>query len=159
MLDNVVITEGNFTSDFFNKVDWRDMLGDDMALNIPEHTTGDVGHGAKVEAALAAAEDAEDALAAKRAQKEMEVDAVEFAEAPTPGTPATPVNLTSGTPAVIGSMSEREASISTPDVAAPTPSATGGMDVEPQDEDEPGSVDDWMVMFIQREGLDLDEVK
>ena len=32
MLDNVVITEGNFTSDFFNKVDWRDMLGDDMAL-------------------------------------------------------------------------------------------------------------------------------
>ena len=32
MLDNVVITEGNFTSDYFNKVDWRDMLGDDMVI-------------------------------------------------------------------------------------------------------------------------------
>jgi helicase SWR1 len=163
MLDNVVITEGNFTSDFFNKVDWRDMLGDDMTLpEIPEHTVGDVGHGARVEAAFAAAEDAEDAIAAKRAQKEMEVDAVEFAEAPTPGTPATPVNLTSGTPAAVGSASEQEVSISTPDVAAPTPSVTGGMDDEVQEEaeeDEPGSIDDWMVMFIERERLDLDEVK
>jgi helicase SWR1 len=159
MLDNVVITEGNFTSDFFNKVDWRDMLGDDMALPIPEASAGDV-NGAKVEQAFAAAEDAEDAVAAKRAQKEMEVDAVEFAEAPTPGTPATPVTpvgLTGSTPA-LGSASERELSISTPDVGAPTPSVSG-MDVDGPEEEEPGSVDDWMVLFIEREGLDLDEVK
>ena len=159
MLDNVVITEGNFTSDFFNKVDWRDMLGDDMVLpEIPDDTTDDAGRGAKVEAAFAAAEDAEDAIAAKRAQKEMEVDAVEFAEAPTPGTPATPVNLTGGTPMAVGSMSEQEASLSTPDVAAPTPSVSG-MDGEGPEEDEPGSIDDWMIMFIERERLDLDEVK
>ena len=38
-----------------------------MALpSIPEHTAGDVGHGAKVEQAFAAAEDTEDAVAAKR---------------------------------------------------------------------------------------------
>jgi helicase SRCAP/SWR1 len=159
MLDNVVITEGNFTSDYFNKVDWRDMLGDDMVV-IPENTVGEIGHGAKVEQALAAAEDLEDALAAKRAQKEMEVDAVEFAEAPTPGTPATPVNLIPGVP--VSSASEREVSISTPDVVAPTPSVSGGIEVEVQEEaleEEPGSVDEWMVMFIEREGLDLDEVK
>lgn len=159
MLDNVVITEGNFTSDYFNKVDWRDMLGDDMGIqSFPEHTAGDVGQGAKVEQAFAAAEDVEDAIAAKRAQKEMEFDAAEFEEAPTPATPATPVGLATSTPAPAGSASEREVSISTPDVAVPTPSASG-MDIDGQEETEPGSIDDWMVMFIEREGLDLDEVK
>jgi helicase SWR1 len=158
MLDNVVITEGNFTSDYFNKVDWRDMLGDDMALAaIPEHTSGDIGHGAKVELAFAAAEDAEDAMAAKRAQKEMEVDLVEFAEVPTPATPATPVGLVASTPAPVGSASEQDVSISTPDVGAQTPSASE-MDIDTPDE-EPGSIDDWMIMFIERERLDLDEVK
>jgi helicase SWR1 len=175
MLDNVVITEGNFTSDFFNKVDWRDMLGDDIPLPlIPEHTAGDVGHGARVEQAFAAAEDMEDAIAAKRAQKEMEVDAVEFAEVPTPATPATPLGVTpvgatpagatpvagaaSSTPVPAGSASDRELSISTPDVVAPTPSVSG-MEIDVPEEVEPGSVDDWMVMFIERERLDLDEVK
>jgi len=175
LLDNVVITEGNFTSDFFNKVDWRDMLGDDIPLPlIPEHTAGDVGHGARVEQAFAAAEDMEDAIAAKRAQKEMEVDAVEFAEVPTPVTPATPLGVTpvgatpagatpvagapSSTPAPAGSASDRELSISTPDVVAPTPSVSG-MEIDVPEEVEPGSVDDWMVMFIERERLDLDEVK
>jgi helicase SWR1 len=157
----VVITEGNFTSDFFNKVDWRDMLGDDMALpTLPEAIPGE-GQGAKVEQAFAAAEDAEDAVAARRAQKEMEVDAVEFAEVPTPATPATPatpVGLVASTPAAVGSASEREISISTPDPGAPTPSVSGGLDVETL-EDEPGSIDDWMVLFIEREGLDMDEVK
>jgi helicase SWR1 len=159
LLDNVVITEGNFTSDFFNKVDWRDMLGDDMALpTLPEAIPGE-GQGAKVEQAFAAAEDAEDAVAARRAQKEMEVDAVEFAEVPTPATPATPVGIAASTPAAVGSASEREVSISTPDQGAPTPSVSGGLDVETPEEDEPGSIDDWMVLFIEREGLDMDEVK
>jgi helicase SWR1 len=159
LLDNVVITEGNFTSDFFNKVDWRDMLGDDMPLPIvPETTGGEVGHGAKVEQAFAAAEDAEDAVAARRAQREMEVDAVEFAEVPTPGTPATPatpIGIPASTPAV-GSASDRE--ILTPDVGIPTPSVSG-FDVDRPEEEEPGSIDDWMVLFIEREGLDMDEVK
>lgn len=158
LLDNVVITEGNFTSDFFNKVDWRDMLGDDMALpTLPESIPGE-GQGAKVEQAFAAAEDAEDAIAARRAQKEMEVDAVEFAEVPTPATPATPVGLAASTPAAVGSASEREISISTPDAGAPTPSISG-MDVETPEEDEPGSIDDWMILYIERERLDFDEVK
>jgi helicase SWR1 len=158
LLDNVVITEGNFTSDFFNKVDWRDMLGDDMALpTLPESIPGE-GQGAKVEQAFAAAEDAEDAIAARRAQKEMEVDAVEFAEVPTPATPATPVGLAASTPAAVGSASEREISISTPDAGVPTPSISG-MDVETPEEDEPGSIDDWMILYIERERLDFDEVK
>jgi helicase SWR1 len=165
MLDNVVITEGNFTSDFFNKVDWRDMLGEDMGVPdiIPEHTAGDLGHGKKVELAFAAAEDSEDAVAARRAQKEMEYDAVEFAENPTPGTPATPVTpatpagVASSTPAPVASASEREVSTSTPDVVAQTPSIIE-MDAT-EEEEEPGSIDDWMIMFIERERLDLDEVK
>ena len=165
MLDNVVITEGNFTSDYFNKVDWRDMLGEDMHVPVvAEHTVGDVGHGKNVEQAFAAAEDAEDAIAAKRAQKEMEVDAVEFEEVPTPATPATPatpVGAVSSTPAPqLNSASERDVSISTPDAAAATPSVNGmDGDVAHIEEEEPGSIDDWMVMFVERERLDLDEVR
>ena len=89
------------------------------------------------------------------------MDAVEFAEVPPPGTPATPATpagLASSTPAPAGSMSEQEVSISTPEVRAPTPSVSG-MDVDVQEADEPGSIDDWMIMFIEREKLDLDEVK
>jgi hypothetical protein len=33
------------------------------------------------------------------------------------------------------------------------------MEIDVPEEVEPGSVDDWMVMFIERERLDLDEVK
>ncbi|CCG82698.1 SNF2 family helicase Swr1 [Taphrina deformans PYCC 5710] len=79
MLDNVVIGEGDFTTDFFNKVDWRDMLGDELAATVSPSA------GIDVQKALAAAEDEDDARAALVAEKEMDIDAIEFAETGTPG--------------------------------------------------------------------------
>ncbi|KAF9306071.1 swr1 complex component [Mortierella antarctica] len=91
MLDNVVIQEGGFTTDYFQKMDWRDMLGEDDLAKI-----GDLGpvqpngepmdlstvHGADLEQALAAAEDENDVLAMQQAKHEMEgVDVGDFSEA------------------------------------------------------------------------------
>lgn len=91
MLDNVVIQEGGFTTDYFQKMDWRDMLGEEDLAKI-----GDLGpvqpngepmdlstvHGADLEQALAAAEDENDVLAMQQAKHEMEgVDVGDFSEA------------------------------------------------------------------------------
>ena len=79
--------EGNFTQDFFNRMDWRDMLGDDIgaAVAAPDNKQT---HGKNLEAALAAAEDVEDARAAKTAQKEQDADQVDFAAENAPPTTA-----------------------------------------------------------------------
>ncbi|KAK3808435.1 MAG: SNF2 family N-terminal domain-containing protein [Benniella sp.] len=92
MLDNVVIQEGGFTTDFFQKMDWRDMLGEeDLAkigdlgtTNMDEEQEPSVVQGAELEQALAAAEDENDVLAMQQAKHEMEgVDVNDFSEAGT----------------------------------------------------------------------------
>ncbi|KAG0335970.1 swr1 complex component [Podila humilis] len=100
MLDNVVIQEGGFTTDFFQKMDWRDMLGEEDLAKI-----GDLGpvqpngeptdlstiHGTDLEQALAAAEDENDVLAAQQAKDEMEgVDVNDFSEVDAAAAAATP---------------------------------------------------------------------
>jgi len=74
MLDDVVIQEGDFTTDYFNKLSVRDMLGDEIggidhtpsaALDkVLGSTKGGLG------AVLETAEDQEDAAAAKIAERE-----------------------------------------------------------------------------------------
>ncbi|KAF9417083.1 swr1 complex component [Podila epigama] len=91
MLDNVVIQEGGFTTDFFQKMDWRDMLGEAELAKIgdlgPRKANGEptdlsTMRGVDLEQALAAAEDESDAAALRNAQHELEdVDAVDFPEA------------------------------------------------------------------------------
>ncbi|KAF9435923.1 swr1 complex component [Entomortierella beljakovae] len=99
MLDNVVIQEGEFTTDYFQKMDWRDMLGEEDLAKI-----GDLGptqtdspsesrsiQGADLEQALAAAEDENDVLAMQQAKHEMEgVDLGDFSEVAANVTTATP---------------------------------------------------------------------
>ncbi|KAK3843322.1 MAG: SNF2 family N-terminal domain-containing protein [Linnemannia gamsii] len=90
MLDNVVIQEGEFTTDYFQKMDWRDMLGEDDLAKIgdlgPTQANGEpqdlsTVHGADLEQALAAAEDENDVLAMQQAKHEMEgVDMGDFSE-------------------------------------------------------------------------------
>ncbi|KAG0364326.1 swr1 complex component [Gamsiella multidivaricata] len=99
MLDNVVIQEGEFTTDYFQKMDWRDMLGEEELAKI-----GDLGptqkdgepqdlstvHGADLEQALAAAEDENDVMAMQQAKHEMEgVDLGDFSEVGASNTPTT----------------------------------------------------------------------
>lgn len=87
MLDDVVIQEGDFTTDYFNKLSIRDMLGDDVIKELNDETADApvAAAGVNMEKALEAAEDVEDAAAAKVAQREIvDADGADFAERQTP---------------------------------------------------------------------------
>lgn len=74
MLDDVVIQEGDFTTDYFNKLSVRDMLGDDIggidqdASAALDKVLGSAKGG--LGAVLETAEDQEDVVAAKLAERE-----------------------------------------------------------------------------------------
>ncbi|KAF4997307.1 hypothetical protein FDECE_12124 [Fusarium decemcellulare] len=94
MLDDVVIQEGEFTTDYFNKLSVRDVLTDkvdstsegvdaadaalDRVLGGPD-TSSDQR---KVGRALEQAEDREDVAAARVAEKEIQADDADFTEKP-----------------------------------------------------------------------------
>lgn len=88
-LDEMVIAEGDFTTDYLAKLDWRDYLDEgqlkDLGVDESGDGTGEGGTGesaAEVRMALAAAEDEEDAAAAKAAEGELAVDSSDFALEP-----------------------------------------------------------------------------
>jgi helicase SWR1 len=89
-LDQMVIAEGDFTTDHLQRLDWRDYLDEnqlaDLGVDATAGDEGDTGAGkgaaqsaAEIRQALAAAEDVEDAAAAKAAINELEVDRGDFA--------------------------------------------------------------------------------
>lgn len=101
MLDDVVIQEGEFTTDQFNKASVRDVLGEkldmmsegvsaadaalDRVLGGPDHSNSDRAVGRVFEQA----EDREDVAAARQAEKEIQADDADFTEkanAPASGT-------------------------------------------------------------------------
>lgn len=96
MLDDVVIQEGEFTTDYFNKIGVKDMIGDealddrdaDANAAMDRVLGGSRGTGRVLEAV----EDQEDITAAKEAEKEIANEAIEFDEkgAATPKTPGPP---------------------------------------------------------------------
>ena len=89
MLDDVVIQEGDFTTDYFNKLTIRDMLGDEVVNNLEGAEDAPILPVENMEKALEAAEDVEDVAAAKVAQREVvDTDVADFAERGTPQTPA-----------------------------------------------------------------------
>lgn len=109
MLDDVVIQEGEFTTDYFNKLSVKDVLEDkldftsegvdaadaalDRVLGGPES-----GHDRRVGRVLEQAEDREDVAAARVAEKEIQADDVDFTEKPS--NPASGASTTrQGTPA------------------------------------------------------------
>ncbi|KAL9116071.1 MAG: hypothetical protein Q9227_000439 [Pyrenula ochraceoflavens] len=117
MLDDVVIQEGEFTTDYFNKLSVRDMVGDDAISSGDgdEHLPGlDRVFGAAkggIGAAFSQVEDREDAEAARLAEKEdaRHTDAADFDERTlvradksatprTPGDPLTPGGVGGGDP-------------------------------------------------------------
>ncbi|KAI9053366.1 hypothetical protein LZ554_002325 [Drepanopeziza brunnea f. sp. 'monogermtubi'] len=116
MLDDVVIQEGEFTTDHFNKIPVRDVIaadpdlldGDRAANDAMDRVLGGPGTNKNVSHVLAQAEDQEDVAAAKVAEREIvQTDAADFDEnaaissaptgagtprdgAPTPGADDTP---------------------------------------------------------------------
>ncbi|GAA5916406.1 hypothetical protein JCM6882_001549 [Rhodosporidiobolus microsporus] len=88
-LDQMVIAEGEFTTDYLQKLDWRDYLDDSQLEDLGvDASAGDETNGgtatqsaAEIRNALAAAEDVEDAAAAKAAVAELDVDKTDFEQA------------------------------------------------------------------------------
>ena len=84
MLDNVVIQEGDFTTDYFQKMSVRDMLGEEGAQKIGEEATAalDTSLGRSAAGrALQVAEDQEDVAAARQAEKEItQTEEMDFKE-------------------------------------------------------------------------------
>jgi helicase SWR1 len=149
MLDDVVIQEGEFTTDYFNKMSVRDVLGDESALldgdaaanAAMDRVLGGPNNDQEVQRVLAQAEDKEDVAAARVAEREIvQTDAADFDEN---------IVTASATPAGPG----------TPRDGAPTPAVEGtpGLvdDVVEIDEDEHNawggpirSTDDYMLDFM-----------
>ncbi|KAH6709224.1 SNF2 family N-terminal domain-containing protein [Leptodontidium sp. MPI-SDFR-AT-0119] len=129
MLDDVVIQEGDFTTDYFNKMSVRDVLGEkselldgDAAANAAmDRLLGGPGNDKDVQKVLAQAEDQEDVAAAKVAEREIvQTDAADFDENAT----------ASATPAGVGTPRE---GVPTPG-AAGTPAIEEVMEVDGEDE-------------------------
>jgi helicase SWR1 len=104
MLDDVVIQEGEFTTDYFNKVAVRDVLaqesdpmdGDAVANAAMDRVLGGPSNDTEMSRVLAQAEDREDVAAAKVAEREIvQTDAADFDENAATAT-ATPAGV--GTP-------------------------------------------------------------
>lgn len=84
-LDNVVIQEGDFTTDYLGKFSVRDLVNDTSIISdLPDKP---IGENANMDL-LAQAEDEADRVAAKEAMKEVVVDEEDFNEDSTQNTPA-----------------------------------------------------------------------
>ncbi|GAA6057722.1 hypothetical protein JCM3770_002662 [Rhodotorula araucariae] len=85
-LDQMVIADGEFTTDHLQKLDWRDYLDDGQLAELGVDSTAEQDNAgqiptqseAEIRRALAAAEDEEDAAAAKAAVAEIEMDRDDF---------------------------------------------------------------------------------
>ncbi|KAH6995846.1 SNF2 family N-terminal domain-containing protein [Ilyonectria sp. MPI-CAGE-AT-0026] len=123
MLDDVVIQEGEFTTDHFNKVSIRDVLGDKVdstseGVNAADAALDRVLGGPSsnsdrtVGRVLEQAEDREDVTAARMAEKEIQADDEDFTEKPSNNASGTST-ARQGTPA---SKSVLEGGLDEPDV-------------------------------------------
>ncbi|TQN72061.1 Helicase SWR1 [Colletotrichum shisoi] len=124
MLDDVVIQEGSFTTDYFNKLSVRDVLGtegndlvDDAANAAMDRLLGgvDSGPSRSVGEDLKQAEDQEDVEAVEAAEKELQEDDAEFQEKS--GAPSGASSTRQGTP--------RDDTTSQPGGPGPGPSGLG----------------------------------
>lgn len=89
-LDEMVIADGDFTTDYLQKLDWRDYLDDGQLKELGVDGSAAAAAGgasggaqesaAEIRQALMAAEDEEDATAAKAAEGELQMDESEFNE-------------------------------------------------------------------------------
>ncbi|OCL07648.1 hypothetical protein AOQ84DRAFT_252561, partial [Glonium stellatum] len=92
LLDDVIIQKGDFTTDYFNKVTWRDAFDDETPTDEASAAMDRVlGDAAGLGDVLQSVEDTEDVAAAKVAQKEIveevHVDDADFNETSTSATP------------------------------------------------------------------------
>ncbi|KAF1988606.1 hypothetical protein K402DRAFT_391827 [Aulographum hederae CBS 113979] len=154
LLDDVIIQKGEFTTDFFNRVDYKDALDDgdgegmeDEAAAAMDRVLGDVTGLNKV---IESAEDEEDAVAAKVAQKEIVVedaaDKEDFNESMVVGDTATSTDATPKTSVPPTPAAGVEDAIAVPKTSTDR-SAKPGLEVEV--DEVLGHVDDFMVKWME----------
>ncbi|KAF8940082.1 swr1 complex component [Dissophora ornata] len=163
MLDNVVIQEGEFTTDYFQKMDWRDMLGEEDLAKIgdlgPTQTDGEpqdlsTVHGADLEQALAAAEDENDVLAMQQAKHEMEgVDLNDFSDTAAINAATSGANsaLDKSTVSPKNSQTKSGEPAKVQFAGAVLIEATATMEEEEGEVIEMGHVDEYMLRLMERE--------
>lgn len=105
MLDDVVIQEGGFTTDYFNKISVRDVIGGtpdetDVVGDAMDRVLGGVENSDQrtVGRVLEQAEDREDVDAAHVAEKEIQEDEADFAEKPATASASGTSSTRLGTP-------------------------------------------------------------
>ena len=144
LLDNVVIQEGEFNTDYFNKLGYRDVLDDGIAAIGEDDEAGAAmdkvfgGGEAAVGKVLESVEDKEDVQAAQNARKEeIQADVADFADSG-PGTQvkSTPKSSVPPTPADAIREAETEVYGNVEDIVA---------------EEELPHVDSYMLRFVEWE--------
>jgi helicase SWR1 len=133
LLDDVIIQKGEFTTDYFNRVTYKDAFADAEELDgenaeasaAMDRVLGEVTGLGQV---LESVEDKEDAVAAKEAQKEAiyNADDADFTES-NPATGAAPTRDATHAPGMVDEVAQVAR-----DMAA----------------DEKGAVDEWMVRYL-----------
>jgi len=173
LLDKVIIQEGDFTTDFFGKMDWRDIIdtegivpgktgadadGDEdervedvqvedepEAIDV-EATQPRAGEERELARAFAEVEDEEDAAAARIAQGEGELDFDEFVEGKK--APALAKRGVSFIAEGTGTPMEVEDGAHT---VAVTPVVAGEAGEEEEEEDDVGAVDEYMLKWVEED--------
>lgn len=132
-LDNVVIQEGGFTTDYFSRLSVHEMLGEEVSDQIDDVENTQIGS-SDFTKALEQAEDAEDSAAAKMAMTEVNVDTEDFTEDANAGASA------SATPAAAGDEGEM--------MAAKVAQRDEAEEEDYSDDDDVGHIDEYMIRFI-----------
>lgn len=152
MLDDVVIQEGEFTTDYFNKISVKDALGessdlldgDAVANAAMDRVLGGADNNKDMQRVIAQAEDREDVAAARVAEREIiQTDAADFDEnaVTASATPAGPGTPRDGAP--------------TP-ATEETPALEDTMDLDEEEEqnawgEQIKSTDDYMLKFMTKQ--------
>ncbi|KDE05864.1 hypothetical protein MVLG_03807 [Microbotryum lychnidis-dioicae p1A1 Lamole] len=162
-LDEMVISDGEFTTDYLQRLDWRDYLDENQLEELgvdadadPTQGGGPVQTEAEIRQALAAAEDVEDATAARAAITELQVDQSDFSNeavaAPTtvnhPSLESVNGGRAEGSATPLGSGAESPALGvgSNGDVEMAAAAVEYNQPVDPL----AGTIDGYMVNFVER---------
>ena len=159
MLDDVVIQEGEFTTDYFNNMSVNDMIGDealdDRDADANAAMDRVLGGGRGTGRVFEAVEDQEDIAAAKEAEKEIANEAIEFDEkgAATPKTPGPPTPgemMPPPKPSQVDDV-ERTTTMEAAESGLANPAAMLSQEAE----EELPSCDDYMLRFMEWEFEDI----
>lgn len=150
ILDNVVIQEGDFTTEYFNRTSVSDLLGNNAGRDVPT-----LNRPKNLEKVLAQAEDADDAAAANVALSEARMDDEEFG--PDGSKPATPHHESKAQENNESSSEiprgEEIHDVSVERESVEVESNDENVEEEEEEEEEIGSIDNFMVRAIERGDL------